>query len=134
MSEASRKSRLGRIEWMDLTVPDASQVSEFYSQVVGWSRSEVPVADYQDYCVGPDGENIVAGICHARGENAGLPAAWLIYINVDDIDASLQAVAAAGGKVHGEVRTLSGHGRCCLIEDPAGAKCMLFEPEAKSED
>ena len=32
-----KPSNIGRIEWMDLTVDDASSVRNFYTSVVGWS-------------------------------------------------------------------------------------------------
>ena len=35
---------------------------------------------YDDWSlIPPDGGDPVAGICHARGVNATLPAAWLVY-------------------------------------------------------
>ncbi|MFB3107254.1 MAG: hypothetical protein ACE1ZA_20350, partial [Pseudomonadales bacterium] len=39
----------------------------------------------------------VAGICHARGSNANLPPQWLIYINVADVDKSVQRCVEMGG-------------------------------------
>ena len=133
MGEPDRQSRLGRIEWFDLTVDNASDVCEFYKQVVGWESSPLSMGDYDDYCVGPTREAVTAGICHKRGPNANFPSAWMVYINVDDLDASLKAVAAGGGQVLGEVRSVPGQGRFCVIQDPAGAVCSLFEPPRDSE-
>lgn len=46
---------------------------------------------YSDYCMIPeDGEDPAVGICHARGTNADLPAQWLIYITVRDLEESLK--------------------------------------------
>jgi hypothetical protein len=60
--------------------------------------------------------------------NADLPPRWLIYINVEDLDASLAACAERGGKVLGRVRQMGRASRYCVIEDPAGAVAALFEP------
>jgi len=47
----------------------------------------------------PPGEpQPVAGICHARGENAAMPPAWMIYITVRDLDESLWRAVEGGGK------------------------------------
>ena len=83
---------------MDLTVENAGHVSEFYSKVAGWQAAPVPVDDYEDFCVGPSAENVVAGICHAKGANADIPPSWMIYINVDDARATWERAVAAGYK------------------------------------
>jgi predicted enzyme related to lactoylglutathione lyase len=35
---------VGRIAWIDLTVPDAVGVRDFYRHVVGWGSAEVGMA------------------------------------------------------------------------------------------
>jgi uncharacterized protein len=68
----------------------------------------------------------VAGICHARGGNAGVPAQWLVYIPVPDLDASLAACAAGGGTVLVGPKG-SGTNRFAVIQDPAGAVAALTQ-------
>ena len=92
---------IGSISWTDLTVPDAQKVREFYQAVVGWKSEPVNMDGYEDFCMNlADEEKTVAGICHARGENVGLPAQWLIYITVADLAKSMRQCAELGGKVH----------------------------------
>jgi predicted enzyme related to lactoylglutathione lyase len=69
----------------------------------------------------------VAGICHARGHNAGLPPVWLIYITVDDLDQAVRRCEELHGKVLRPATGAGPSGRFCVIEDPAGAVCALFE-------
>jgi uncharacterized protein len=119
----------GRIGWFDLTVADAPQVRDFYRKVVGWKVSEVDMGGYADYCLHvPGSGEVVAGLCHARGENADLPPAWLLYITVADLDESLRQCEQAGGQVRVAPRSLGPPGRFAVIEDPAGAVAALFEP------
>ncbi len=119
----------GSIGWIDLTVPDAERVRDFYQSVTGWAPSAVDMGGYNDFCMHPAaGAEPVAGICHARGENAAMPPQWLIYITVDDLDESVRRCAELGGKLCVPVRTMGASGRCCVIEDPAGAVAALFEP------
>ena len=123
----SPNDQVGRIAWVDLTVPDAESLSGFYQSVMGWSRSELSMGDYDDYCMNePRGGETVAGVCHARGPNADLPPAWLVYINVADLDASLQACRAGGGAVVAGPKPM-GAGRYAVIRDPQGAVCAIVE-------
>jgi predicted enzyme related to lactoylglutathione lyase len=119
----------GSIGWIDLTVPNAETIRDFYHIVTGWTPSPVEMGGYNDFCMHPSPESApVAGICHARGENAFMPRQWIIYITVDDLDASIERCKALGGKLRVPVRSLGASGRCCVIEDPAGAVAALFEP------
>jgi hypothetical protein len=76
----------GQVSWNDLTVADAEPVREFYEAVVGWKSSAVTMGDYSDYSMMDSAGNVVAGVCHAKGENANLPPAWLMYVTVEDLD------------------------------------------------
>jgi predicted enzyme related to lactoylglutathione lyase len=125
----SHPPQFGAIGWMDLTVPDAVRVRDFYGAVVGWKHEDVNMGGYNDFnMIPPGGEKPVAGICHARGPNADLPTQWLLYITVSDLDASLAQVRAHGGKQRTAVRDMGPWGRMCVIEDPAGAVAMLIQP------
>lgn len=120
----------GQIGWIDLTVPDAVRVRDFYARVAGWTPSPVPMEGYDDFCMLPPGAEIpAAGICHARGANASLPAQWLIYITVPDVDRSARDCTELGGEIVVPVREMGG-GRFAVIRDPAGAVCALFQPPA----
>lgn len=128
MSDAVPTPAIGQISWIDLTVPDAASVREFYKRVTGWSATAFNMGDHDDYCMNPAGStNPVAGICHAMGENAGLPPVWIIYITVADLDESLRFCQDNGGKRRSAVRDTP-MGRFCVIEDPAGAVAALFQP------
>lgn len=117
----------GQVGWFDLTAPDAEVLRGFYEKVVGWTAEAFDMDGYNDYCMKPPGaEAPVAGICHARGANANVPAQWLIYITVPDLARSLDACVAAGGQLVAPVREAGG-GKIAVIRDPAGAVCALYE-------
>lgn len=118
--------KTGRIVWMDITIPDATTLSEFYSKVIGWHNMGLSMGDYEDYCMNdPKTGETIAGICHSKGNNANLPPQWLPYVSVPDLDESLAAVNANGGKVLGEKRSDGKGGHYVLIQDPAGAYMMI---------
>ncbi len=117
----------GTINWRDLTVSNAEEIRDFYQAVVGWDAEPHPMGDYDDYCMNVPGTgDTVAGICHARGTNANVPPQWLLYITVDDVDASAAKAVELGGAVLDGPRDM-GYGRFAVIRDPAGAVCALFK-------
>jgi len=127
-------AEIGSIVWTDLTTADAERTRKFYEAVVGWKSEPVSMVDYDDFSmVAPESGRTIAGICHARGTNAALPAQWLMYIIVEDLDASAARCAEMGGKVIVDQKGMGTHGRYCVIEDPAGAVSALFEPAAQPD-
>src|SRR5262245_5773169 len=124
---STEKSKVGQITWHDLTVPNAEALRDFYSAVAGWTWDACPVADYQDFSMNAADGTCLAGVCHARGVNAGIPPQWLMYVNVANLDQSMAACTSRGGTIVVPDRPLYG-GRFCVIRDPAGAVCALFQP------
>ena len=125
----SETGGIGSIGWADLTVKNAPQICDFYRRVVGWKVSEQDMGGYSDYCLSPPGTNDpVAGVCHAHGANADLPPQWLLYITVADLDRSIQRCLQLGGEVVAGPKNCAGDARFCVIRDPAGAVCALYEP------
>ncbi len=120
---------IGSIISVDLTVPDAEGIRDFYKQVVGWEVEDMPLEDggesYNDYVMKDTSGNWVGGVCHARGGNLGLPQQWLIYVNVADVAASVELCVKLGGKALKEVRKEDGSHYYAIIQDPAGAVMAL---------
>lgn len=122
----SSTPRPGTISWQDLTVENAEELRDFYESVIGWSPEPVTMGGYSDFVMTADGDEI-AGICHARGANADLPPVWIVYITVEDLDHSIQECQRLGGSIVAAPRGYGG-GRYCVIKDPAGAICALYQP------
>jgi predicted enzyme related to lactoylglutathione lyase len=121
---------VGQVGWIDLTVADADALRDFYADVTGWTPTSLSMGDYSDYCMSPPGaDKPVAGVCHARGQNASIPPVWLIYIMVADLDESVGRCLARGGKIRAAERVMPGSGRYVIIEDPAGAVAGLFQAQ-----
>lgn len=129
----THESPIGSIAWRDLTVENAEDIRDFYKDVVGWESTPVSMGDYNDFnMLSPTSQETVAGICHARGSNANLPAQWMVYIVVENVDASASRCQKLGGHVMVGPKTM-GSGRFCVIRDPAGAVCALYQTTV-SED
>jgi hypothetical protein len=115
----------GRVAWLDLTVPDATPIRDFYARVLGWAHADVDMGGYADFNMNdPATGETVAGICHRRAGNADLPPAWIVYFPVPDLDRSLEVVLEGGGTVVSPMRTAGG-ARYVIVQDPAGAVFAL---------
>jgi predicted enzyme related to lactoylglutathione lyase len=126
---APAKPAPGTVAWLDITVTDAAGLRDFYANVIGWKPKPVPMGAYADYNMTvPSTGDPTAGVCHAKGGNADLPPVWLSYVNVADLDASMQACLDMGGDVVAGPKGMEGQGRYCVIRDPAGAHLALFQP------
>ncbi|MFT6093172.1 MAG: putative enzyme related to lactoylglutathione lyase [Pseudohongiellaceae bacterium] len=124
--DAKPQSGIGKIEWLDLTVDNATRVKDFYTKVVGWTSEGVSMGSYDDFNINlPGSKTTVAGICHARGSNANLPAQWLVYVRVANVAQSAIACEARGGKVIEGPRRM-GSSNFVVIEDPEGAVMALI--------
>ena len=117
----------GTIIWRDLTVPDAERVRDFYAAVIGWEHDDVSMGTYDDYNMRThDAEEPAAGICHQRGPNESIPPQWIMYIQVADLDLSIDSCEEHGGLIVDGPRTMGGS-RVCIVRDPAGACIGLVE-------
>ena len=80
---------------------------------------------YSDFNLNlPGNGETIAGICHARGMNADLPAQWLMYVRVADVAAS--AAEAERQKEKFWMDPKNGWQQFCVIQDPDGAVMVLI--------
>lgn len=120
---------IGSIISADITTDRADELKAFYSEVIGWQTEEMPMSDesgeYADYVIKDKDGNPVGGVCHKRGSNSDLPSHWILYVQVEDIKASLDRCVELGGKILKEQKGEDGTYYYVLIEDPSGAVLAL---------
>jgi len=142
-------NKIGEMAWMDLSVANASEVKDFYQQVLGWKSESInmtggdesycdyamslPIEDEQDeqlksHTTSPKlvKGTFSTGICHAKGDNADMPATWLPYFLVANIDVAIMEVKTHGGALVTNIKSM-GNERYIVIKDPAGAMCVLYQ-------
>jgi predicted enzyme related to lactoylglutathione lyase len=125
-------AHVGKIGWLDITVPDGQKLRDFYKRVVGWNAQGIEMGGYEDFLMSPPaGGDAVAGICNSRGVNVGLPNVWLPYFTVADVEASARTVEVLGGRLRTPIRSMGDQGRYVVIEDSGGALSALFQPAPK---
>jgi uncharacterized protein len=114
-------NRQGEFIWYELMTRDADKASAFYGAVVGWQVG-APPAEGPDYrmIVAPDGNAGGMLQLDAAMLEAGAGPTWLAYFGVDDVDASVAEIVAAGGKVLVPAWDAAGVGRIAMVTDPQG--------------
>lgn len=112
----------GTAVWFELASTDVPTARQFYSRLL---VAEL-VADNQapmDYQILRGAAGDIAGTMPA---SEGMPSAWNVYFQTDDVEASLAKVTASGGSV---LMTESMHvGRIAVAADPEGATFCLITP------
>lgn len=135
------KNRHGTFIWYELLTTNPGAAADFYGSVVGWRcrDSGQPDADYRQFGVG---DTDVAGMMRAPdgarelpdgAASMGMRPTWLGYIGVDDVDASVERITAAGGALHMPARDIPGVGRFAMVADPQGVVFYVMRGSVDSD-
>jgi predicted enzyme related to lactoylglutathione lyase len=116
--------------WYELMTPDADGSKAFYDRVVGWNIQTTHGDDAAYGFINTADGGMTGGVLHltADMQQNGARPCWLGYIGVDDVDASLTAIEAAGGKVLMPARDIEMAGRIAMVADPNGAPFYVMTP------
>jgi predicted enzyme related to lactoylglutathione lyase len=122
--------------WYELMTPDAQASRAFYEGVIGWTidvDSMMPGDTEYRLIHAPDSEAggmlTLSADMLAKGAKPG----WIGYIGVDDVDASVERITAAGGAVHVPAMDAPGVGRMAMVADPQGVPFYVMRG-ASDED
>jgi len=112
----------GQIGWVELHVEDAETSAKFYESAFDWQIQRDP--NMPEYIMWRDSGGQLGG-----GFTASMrKATGQIYLMSDDIEQSLKAVEAAGGKQVKEKTLITEEiGYWGQFEDPAGNVMGLFQ-------
>lgn len=121
----------GRFTWHELVSTDPAAATRFYTALFGWTTRENPMPGGGTYRMFSHGDSIVAG---AMAAPPRVPSNWLVYVGVDDVDASAKKIAELGGKVMVPPTTVPNMLRFACASDPQGAAFGIlkgFGPDAE---
>ena len=112
--------RHGDIGYVSLWVPDVERAATFYASVLGW-----------EYAPGSSGQGRqVVGTTPPQGLWGDQPRANLFCTYaVDDVDAAVERVRAAGGEA--EEPTEEPYGRAAMCTDDQGVRFSLYQTPAQ---
>lgn len=113
----------GKFAWYELMTSDTAAAGRFYSDLVGWTTQEMPADDGPAYTTFNIGNVGMAGMLHLTGHTA-----WIGYIAVNDVDAHVEKIVEAGGKLWKPATDVPGVLRFAVMSDPQGAAFVVFTP------
>ncbi|MCU1293982.1 MAG: putative hydroxylase [Bryobacterales bacterium] len=113
----------GKFGWYELMTSDTKAAGSFYSDLVGWSTQDVSSADGMQYTTFNIDSVGVAGMLNVGGHTA-----WIGYIAVDDVDAHIEKIVEAGGKLWKPATDVPDMLRFAVLSDPQGAAIVVFTP------
>ncbi len=115
-----------RFVWHDLNTTDVDGAKRFYGEVFNWKF------EGSDYVHVKAGERMIGGI-RKLGANEHQPPAWLGYVLVEDVAATVAAVEKQHGRVYMPTTTMDKVGTFAVTADPTGA---VFAPwrSARAEE
>jgi predicted enzyme related to lactoylglutathione lyase len=122
----------GKVVWHDLltNTPEASR--RFYSELFGWEfeqpRVFIGVGSGDSYMLIRHDGRLIGGMVdtNALGRKDNI-SQWITTISVPDIDAAVERVAGAGGKVINAPESIGERGRMAVIEDATGALFAMIQ-------
>src|ERR1700759_88180 len=89
----------GAFVWHELLTTDIQAAKTFYGKVVGFGMRDTPMPG-GTYTELRAGSVPVGGMMSMPPDAGGMPSFWAPYIEVADVDATAQKLAASGGVVH----------------------------------
>ena len=114
--------------WHELVTSNQDKSGKFFTELFGWTKTEVNAGKFWTYTLFQiDGQN-VAGMMNHTPETPSKESFWHSYINVDDVDLCAEKALAQGGKVIVSPHDVPDVGRICIVEDPTGATAHLMQP------
>ena len=106
------------IVFFDISAPGLSRQTEFYSKIFDWEISETGAMQIP-----------FIGNPNVHATLRADPAEKLLYLGVDDINATLEAVTANGGEIDQPRFEVPGVVILGLFKDPGGNRMGLVEME-----
>jgi len=103
-----------------------AEAKKFYNALFGWGAKPVDMGGFTYTLLQKDGKDH-GGMMEMTGPMwQGVPPHWMMYVAVDDVDATAKKVAELGGKVCVPPTDIS-VGRFAVVNDPQGATFSLFK-------
>jgi uncharacterized protein len=120
--EPAESGKPGRVGWHELLSADWAKAFAFYSEIFGWQKPHTEIS--QDVYHPFSACGLTIGGMFTR-HPTDPPPFWLLYFNVDDIEAAEERVKAAGGQAFPNPVEMPGAISIARCADPQGAAFAL---------
>jgi predicted enzyme related to lactoylglutathione lyase len=117
--------------WYELVTPDPDGATGFYEHVVGWKIGEPPTGAPDYRMIGVPG-GAVGGVLPLTDDMkaAGARPTWLLYLGVEDVDATAEKALSIGAHIFVPPTDIPGVGRFALLADPQGAPFYIMRSDS----
>jgi predicted enzyme related to lactoylglutathione lyase len=117
----------GTFCWNELMTRDTAAAGKFYSELVGWKPVDAGMPG-TPYTLFKAGDKDAGGMMAMPAEiPAQVPAHWMAYVAVDDVDAVAKRVGELGGQILHGPQDIPNVGRFCVVQDPTGAAVSFIK-------
>ncbi len=117
----------GKFAWNELLTRDTKTARAFYENLLGWTSESMDMPNGGTYTVFKNGDEHVAGMMAMDGPQfENVPAHWMAYISVEDVDKHVDAAKTAGAEILGPPFDVPTVGRIAVIKDPTGAVISII--------
>ncbi len=121
--------------WHELNTWNPLESRNFYRRTLGWTFEQVTLPDGEPYWLARKGGKTVGGVYNLSAPKfKGIPAHWMTYMAVDDLDRAAQETMSAGGEVTRPATDIPGIGKIAIVTDASGALIGLIEPDLEQLD
>ena len=116
-----------KIEWLEMASDDVAASAKFYSDLFGWpiiwdEQMDYTMTDFERGQIGvgftPTGD---------PQTSAGAAGSVLVYVNVDDVDATIARAKELGAPVLQDRIEIPGVGWMAIFGDPGGNRIAVMQ-------
>jgi hypothetical protein len=118
----------GDFVWFEILTDETDRTIDFYTDVVGWTMTEMEVGEQEPYRMFAAGDMAIAGVID-EAPSPGLPTGWLGYIACRDLERTTERARELGAEVLGDILESEGIGRYDFLKEPGGGVFSAFEPD-----
>src|SRR6478672_12037167 len=126
------------VSHFEIYADDPEKLGQFYTSLFDWTLQPMPEMNYtliRSVETDPKGMPTQSG-----GINGGMlsvpgykPGAWVNYVNVESIDASVAKAQKLGAKVTKPKSPVPGMGWFAMLIDPQGNAFAMFQSDEKAK-
>lgn len=113
-----------KIVHIEFAGADPAALAKFYGDAFGWKITSFPEFSYYTFNTGGDAGG---GFPTLGGQLEMKVNEPLVYVDTDDIDASLAQIRQHGGEALSDTQEVPGQGWFALFRDPAGNRLALWK-------
>ena len=124
----------GSFCWIELGTTDQQAAKTFYSKLFGWSVTDSPMGPGEVYSMFQlNGRDMGGGYTLRKDQkDQGVPPHWMLYIAVENADATAAKITTAGGTVIMPPFDVMDIGRMAVLRDPTGAVFSIWQARQHS--